>query len=136
MAGAGQAQFEAGDSLLLCTDGLWGFVPEQAIANVMTNPEIEACAAAAELLNLALQAGGLDNIGIEVVYYGNPVAEQAPIAGLEEDKGEDKSEDEIDPRRGRKRAIMVALLQAVGVGASAVWYAEQEKWIPQISLSR
>jgi len=131
-------QLEAGDSLLLCTDGLWGFVPEQAIAKVMTNPEIAASAAAAQLLDLALEAGGPDNIGIEVVRYSIPAVEQAPIAELKEDEGEEEeeAEEEVKPRSGRQRAIMAALLMAVTVGALAVWYAEQKKWIPPISLSR
>ena len=65
---------EAGDSLLLCSDGLWGFVPEQAIAAVLTNPQIAPEAIADQLLRLALQAGGHDNIGIEVVRYTSPIA--------------------------------------------------------------
>lgn len=131
-------QLEAGDSLLLCTDGLWGFVPEPAIANVMTNPEFEAGDAAAQLLDLALDAGGHDNIGIEVVHYGHPAAEeeQAPLAGVNKDDGKNQGEEKIEPNRGRKRAIMLGLLLAVSVGALAVWYAEQKKWIPPISLSR
>jgi len=67
-------EIQAGDSLLLCSDGLWGFVPEKAIANVLTNLEIAPGAVADQLLGLALQAGGHDNIGIEVVRYTTPIA--------------------------------------------------------------
>jgi serine/threonine protein phosphatase PrpC len=66
-------QLEAGDSLLLCSDGLWGFVPEQSIANVLTDLKIAPGEVADQLLHLALQAGGQDNIGIEVVRYSTPV---------------------------------------------------------------
>jgi len=62
---------EIGDVLLLCSDGLWGFVSEQAIEQTMTAPITEADKAA-ELLKLALEAGGHDNIGIEIIGYGLP----------------------------------------------------------------
>ncbi|HKF45989.1 MAG TPA: protein phosphatase 2C domain-containing protein [Terracidiphilus sp.] len=58
---------EAGDTLLLCSDGLWGFVPELAIEQVMTDPERDVQDMASTLLNFALDAGGPDNIGIQVV---------------------------------------------------------------------
>jgi protein phosphatase len=53
-----------GDTLLLCSDGLWGFVPEQEIEKTAAGPTLEA--AAHNLLELALSAGGHDNIAIEM----------------------------------------------------------------------
>jgi serine/threonine protein phosphatase PrpC len=53
-----------GDTLLLCSDGLWGFVPEQEIEKAATGPTLQA--AAHNLLELALSAGGHDNIAIEM----------------------------------------------------------------------
>jgi serine/threonine protein phosphatase PrpC len=53
-----------GDTLLLCSDGLWGFVPEQEIEKATAGPTLKA--AAHNLLELALGAGGHDNIAIEM----------------------------------------------------------------------
>lgn len=53
-----------GDSLLLCTDGLWDAIPEKVIETTADGPTVEA--AARSLLMRALDAGGRDNIGIEM----------------------------------------------------------------------
>jgi serine/threonine protein phosphatase PrpC len=54
-----------GDSLLLCTDGLWGVVPEPDLARIVqTGSPAEACTA---LVNQALERGGPDNITVLVL---------------------------------------------------------------------
>jgi PPM family protein phosphatase len=58
---------EPGDGLLLCSDGLWGYVAEEDIAAVATDSELSAQTIADTLLHQALAAGGQDNIGIEFV---------------------------------------------------------------------
>ena len=56
---------EAGDTLLLCTDGLWGLVGDaELIGVVQTNPPAEACQ---KLVTLALERGGPDNITATVL---------------------------------------------------------------------
>ena len=51
---------EDGDTLLLCTDGLWGLVGDPDLARVVqTNPPAEACL---KLVAMALERGGPDNI--------------------------------------------------------------------------
>jgi PPM family protein phosphatase len=74
-----------GDSLLLCSDGLWGYVPEQEIHRVVTDPALTVETAAKALLALALAAGGQDNIGIEMARRVDPSAappEKAKHQGL------------------------------------------------------
>jgi serine/threonine protein phosphatase PrpC len=57
-----------GDVLLLCSDGLWEMVPdEQQLTAVLSSSWASADAIAKELVQLALAAGGLDNIGLIVV---------------------------------------------------------------------
>ena len=58
---------QAGDSLLLCSDGLWGYVNDADIATVATDPSLSVQTAARLLLDQALAAGGPDNIGIEFI---------------------------------------------------------------------
>jgi protein phosphatase len=62
---------ENGDILVLCTDGLWGLVAEREIAAaVQTNAPAEACT---QLVRIALQRGGPDNITV-VVLRVNPAS--------------------------------------------------------------
>jgi serine/threonine protein phosphatase PrpC len=57
-----------GDALLLCSDGLWEMVPdEQQFADVLSSSWQSAGYMAEKLVKLALEAGGLDNIGLVVV---------------------------------------------------------------------
>lgn len=60
------AEMQPGDRLVLCSDGLWDMLSDDAIAAVVTQqwaPE----AAVEELIRLANQAGGYDNITVIVV---------------------------------------------------------------------
>lgn len=61
---------QGGDSLLLCSDGLWGYVHDADIAAVATDPNLSVEKIAEYLLDLALSAGGHDNIGIEFLRIG------------------------------------------------------------------
>lgn len=62
----GYAEIEPGDTLLLCTDGLYGELPGQAIAAVLAEssaPEVKA----EKLLAAALSAGAKDDMTLIVV---------------------------------------------------------------------
>ena len=61
-----QHPLAVGDTLLLCSDGLWGFVPEREIQKVVETPGFTLETVAHNLLEQALAAGGHDNIGIEL----------------------------------------------------------------------
>ena len=54
-------RFEKGDRLLLCSDGLYDMVTDPAISRIMRETET-AEEAAGELCDLALAAGGVDNV--------------------------------------------------------------------------
>ena len=55
-----------GDTLLLCSDGLWGLVSDLDIEKVVDAPGVTLESSAHSLLGLALAAGGNDNISIEM----------------------------------------------------------------------
>ncbi len=60
---------EEGDSLLLCSDGLFGDVPEPEIARVLASaPDPQA--ACDRLIRAALEGGGRDNVTLIVARYG------------------------------------------------------------------
>ncbi|HEY2861188.1 MAG TPA: protein phosphatase 2C domain-containing protein [Terracidiphilus sp.] len=111
------------DSLLLCSDGLWGFVAEEAMEQVLGDPGIDAQGAAGALLNLALEAGGLDNIGIELVRVGG--AAPARLNTVQAHPG-------LESRWGGFGRILIYVLLVVAIGAAFGWYAIQRHWIPGI----
>ena len=56
---------EDGDALVLCTDGLWGLVTDQELIRAARiNPPADACQ---QLVNLALERGGPDNITVLIL---------------------------------------------------------------------
>jgi protein phosphatase len=65
-----------GDTLLLCSGGVWRFVPEPEIETAVASLKVED--AASSLLDLALSAGGHDKIGIEMARLASPPDPVAP----------------------------------------------------------
>ena len=61
-----EVPLEVGDTLLLCSDGLWRYVPDQEIKRELADGTRSVEAASRALLNLALKAGGHDNVAIEI----------------------------------------------------------------------
>jgi protein phosphatase len=55
-----------GDTLLLCSDGLWGYVADREIERVLGDSTLSVEEASRALLKLALDAGGHDNVGIQI----------------------------------------------------------------------
>ena len=58
---------EAGDRILLCSDGLTDMVPEDRISEILTESPGEPERATRRLLSAALEAGGTDNVTVVVV---------------------------------------------------------------------
>lgn len=94
-----------GDRLLLCSDGLTGFVDETTLQDVLANTQ-DPDGAVHKLIDLANQAGGEDNITAVIVEFMDdpkPVvaAATAPIAVV--DSARDSADanvtgvDEVDP---------------------------------------
>jgi serine/threonine protein phosphatase PrpC len=109
-----------GDTLLLCSDGLWGYVPEQEIERVVTDPALPVAAAAKALLELALAAGGHDNIGIEMARLANAAA-VAPAGPVR--------------RRGFMDFFAVFLLVFAALGA-IVSYGLRHHWLQFVLHTR
>jgi serine/threonine protein phosphatase PrpC len=65
------SRLDDGDQILLCSDGLTEMVPEEAIAGVLRapGPSADACRA---LVDLALEAGGKDNVTVVLGRYKIP----------------------------------------------------------------
>jgi serine/threonine protein phosphatase PrpC len=131
-----------GDILILCSDGLHGFIDDTVIADVAQT--MEPTAAAQRLVDLANEAGGPDNITVSIVHISEiseassdvleklqllsdspqstrpipivaPPAEQEPIPAPvpPEPIGNTAPEPKINPRRRRRTLAVAARLVAV-----------------------
>jgi PPM family protein phosphatase len=70
----GQVPFGAEDVLLLCTDGLWGVVPEATIATIAL--ELSPQKATDKLVQQAINFGGPDNISVIIArQHRDPVGD-------------------------------------------------------------
>lgn len=61
---------EPGSVFLLCSDGLSGMVDERQIERVISNTKMSLQQKADRLVAMANEAGGLDNITVEMVQFG------------------------------------------------------------------
>lgn len=61
---------EHGSVFLLCSDGLSGMVDDQQIERVVSNDKMSLQQKAEKLVAMANEAGGLDNITVEMVQFG------------------------------------------------------------------
>lgn len=57
----------AGGMMLLCSDGLSGMVPDFTIEQVLARPGLTPQQRCEKLINMANEAGGLDNITIQII---------------------------------------------------------------------
>jgi protein phosphatase len=55
--------------LIICSDGLWGLVTEQMIKEILLKENTTLQQMCDELIDLALKAGGYDNITIILVDF-------------------------------------------------------------------
>jgi serine/threonine protein phosphatase PrpC len=61
-----EGRLEPGDTLLLCSYGLWGYSAEQEIERILADRSRGVEEASRALLKLALDKGGYDNVAIEI----------------------------------------------------------------------
>jgi serine/threonine protein phosphatase PrpC len=77
---AGSLEVRDGDLVLLCSDGLSGCVDDVAIERAMASAGTAQQTADA-LVELALAAGGEDNVTVQVLQFARPRAEELPSTG-------------------------------------------------------
>jgi serine/threonine protein phosphatase PrpC len=69
-------QLQDGDILMFCSDGVWEMIRDEKIEQILATP-LTAGGMADHLVHLAIQGGGLDNIGLVVSQF------QINVAGME-----------------------------------------------------
>lgn len=105
-------KIEPQDVFLLATDGLTGMVEDRRIREVLS-AQPEPARAVEELVNEALEAGGVDNVSVVEVAY-ELSSSFVPAAGDEEEGTEEKTAPQTTVReRRRKRGLKISVLIAV-----------------------
>lgn len=114
---------EPGSVFLLCSDGLSGMVKERTIEHVISNNEMTLQEKADRLIALANEAGGLDNITVELVQFGTNDTIGATSGTLfETPKGVKRSSKKKS--RSMLYTVICALLIAGLGGGGYYWYLQ------------
>ena len=81
-----RVSLQAGDKLLLCSDGLWDMVRDPEIQRLMSLPAPDPSKTGKELIQAALDGGGEDNVSVIVVSFSEaqvPTSNQAAMTGVQ-----------------------------------------------------
>ncbi len=121
-----------GDHLLLCSDGLSGYVEDAAIAGVLAT-DGDAQAMTDALIGLALQAGGEDNVSVQLLAVQGeaaPAVAPPPVAFPSEAPPPATEKAPAQAARRRVPAFLLVLplvLAAFVAGALLPW----RDWLPR-----
>jgi serine/threonine protein phosphatase PrpC len=77
---------QAGDKLLLCSDGLWDMVRDPEIQRLMSAPAQDPAKTGKDLIQAALDGGGEDNVSVIVVAFSEakvPASSQVGRTGVQ-----------------------------------------------------
>ncbi len=94
-----------GDALVLCSDGLTRHVADEEIGDCLAGA-FTAEAAARQLLQLAYDRGGVDNISVAVVRYRADTAVTRPMAAGEIEPAAEPAPLAVAPALGAGRALL------------------------------
>lgn len=117
---------EPGSVFLLCSDGLSGMVDERQIERVISNANMSLQEKADRLVALANEAGGLDNITVELVQFGTPDAAGATSDTLF------KTPDGINNTKKKSQTLLYSItsfLIVVALCVGGYFYVQQQKEI-------
>jgi PPM family protein phosphatase len=120
-----EGRLEPGDTLLLCSDGLYGLVTDTDLADTLEDRSLEQ--ACQDLIALANDCGGPDNITV-ILAHIEAAAEPAPVADASGParlagngaRGLETHANGAPARAGRGRTLMFLVLALVAL-AIAVW---------------
>ena len=94
-----EVEVQAGDILMLCSDGLWGSVPEEKIGDILAS--MDPGPAARALVDAANANGGPDNITIQILRVDGdqPARERPRVAPRVEPEVRVKAERALEPEQ-------------------------------------
>lgn len=126
----------AGDRLLLCSDGLYGMVSDEDIANILI-AELDPQAACDRLIASAREGGGHDNISAIVVDISEAKSKFLAFCPEEEALHSRSFSKERSPHKKRPRKLHVGILAFVillvlligGAVGGTYWYASESAFL-------
>jgi serine/threonine protein phosphatase PrpC/Na+-transporting methylmalonyl-CoA/oxaloacetate decarboxylase gamma subunit len=77
-----KVDLQAGDKLLLCSDGLWDMTRDPVIQQIMSKPTGDPNKTSQELIKAALEGGGEDNVTVIVVQFSE-MNERTGMTGVQ-----------------------------------------------------
>lgn len=110
---------EPGSIFMLCSDGLSGMMSDQQIERVLSNSQMTLQQKADRLVAMANEAGGLDNITVELVQFGAAAA--APVG-----KADPKAATPAKKSNSKLFAIIGALVIVAGLAFGGYVYFTQD----------
>lgn len=114
-----------GSILLLCSDGLSGMVPNMTIKHVLARSEMPIEEKVQKLINLANEAGGLDNITVQLVEFGQQTESvAAPVQSSSVDMQQNNPLAQPSAKSKKGFSLLFPILAALIVlgAAGAAWY--------------
>lgn len=134
-------QLQPGDRLLFCSDGLTGMVPEDHIAGVLED-EVDPNVVAQQLVALANDAGGIDNITAVVVDLVDDADMTASLPAVAPDTPPpDEPEPEPEPeaaatepaapRRRRWWRVLrwaIPIVLVIGIAGGVLWWYARDTY--------
>lgn len=116
---------EPGSTFLLCSDGLSGMVDERQIERTISNTNMSLQQKADKLIAMANEAGGLDNITVELVQFGTSEVAGATSGTLfETPKGVNLSKKKSHKLLYSIICILILIVLCIGGG---YYYMSQEQ---------
>ena len=121
-----------GGTFLLCSDGLTGMVDYSMIQQVLSSGEMGTDQKAKKLVDLANEAGGLDNITVQLVEFGNngeKVANEAKFTQPTSSNVADSACDSVEKeqKKGNRFIIISTIAVLLVFGGVFAWYFMNEK---------
>lgn len=115
-----ELELEEGDAVLLCSDGLSGYVDDSEIEEILRS-DSSVQEIPRKLVSLALDKGGDDNITVQYIRYGERAAKKL------EEKPADRQEGETPPAAGprvRVGTLLLAFAAGAALALGVTWLAD------------
>lgn len=117
-----------GSCLLLCSDGLTGMVSDSMIQHVLSRADLSPEQKAQKLVSLANEAGGLDNITVQVVAFDTATADRMGSMHTQADTDIPLPADiNGGSTRNLRKLITIAACVIILLGGGCAYYFMQQK---------
>src|SRR5262249_14497453 len=113
-------ELQAGDGVLLCSDGLSGYVADVEIEKQLEHFSSAPEEAVSALIQAALQTGGEDNITVQYIYLGRGAAVRAAA-----NRTEPLPPNTAVPDSRRKIGLLVLTVVVAALVIGFVWRARR-----------